>query len=210
MDEAAYGRTGRFENIAAALLVGGASTRMGRDKASLVLGEVPFAVRLARLLASCCDEVLLVGGEEAPPDAPGRFVADGAGPPSSLRGLVSALEAASAERVLVVATDLPLLSPELLLGLCAWPARQAVVPRDAKGVHPLCALYEREPVLEVARKSLAAGRLALHELLERLDVGFVEGQALAELDPDGTALSNVNTPRDLSRVRKLSRRAAAE
>jgi molybdopterin-guanine dinucleotide biosynthesis protein A len=183
--------------VAAALLLGGASSRMGTDKAQLALAGEPLAVRLATLLASLCEEVLLVGG--APPAAaPGRRVADPEGPRSALRGLVGALEAARAERVLVLATDLPGLGADLLLALVAAPDADAVVPRTPAGAEPLCALYRREPVLREARRRLADGRLALHALLAALDVHWLEGEDLAAAGGAGRALLNVNTPADLA------------
>jgi molybdopterin-guanine dinucleotide biosynthesis protein A len=188
---------GRLANVAAALLLGGASSRMGSDKAQLALGGEPLATRLAQLLATLCEEVLLVGG--APPEsAPGRRVADPDGPRSALRGLVGALDAARAERVLVLATDLAGLGPDLLLALVAAPDADAVVPRTPAGAEPLCALYRREPVLREARRRLADGRLALHDLLAALDVHWLEGDDLAAAGGGGRALVNVNTPADLA------------
>lgn len=192
----------RIATISAALLVGGASSRMGADKAWLELSGLAVATRLARLLASLFADVTLVGGDP-PPDAEGRRVADPEGPRCALRGLVGALAAARAPRVLVLATDLPLVTPELLLALVAWPEADAVVPRDATGLHPLCALYARERVLPLAREHLAAGRLALHGLLDAVDVSTLGAADLARVDPDGHALTNVNTPEDLERVRDL-------
>jgi molybdopterin-guanine dinucleotide biosynthesis protein A len=192
----------RLASPDAALLAGGLSTRMGRDKARLELGGVAAATRLARMLAGLFEDVLLVGGDP-PPDAPGRRVPDAAGPVCALRGLVGALAAARAPRVLVVATDLVLLSPELVLALVAWPEADAVVPETADGLHPLCAVYAREAVLPRARDHLARGRLALHELLADLRVSRVPPAAIAQVDPQGRALTNVNTPADLGDVLEL-------
>lgn len=188
---------GRFAEVTGALLLGGASRRMGRDKARLRIGDESVAARLARRLGELFEDVLLVGGDP-PPDAPGRRVPDRDGPRSALRGLVSALEAARTERVLVLATDLPLVSCELLLALLAFPEARVVAPRDAHGVQPLCALYRREPVLALARERLAAGELALHRLLEALEYAALEGDDLAHVDPEGVALFNLNTPEDLA------------
>ena len=127
---------------------------------------------------------------------------DPPGPRCALRGLVGALEACRAERVLVLATDLPLLGPELLLLLIAWPEADAVVPRDDRGAHPLCGLYARESVLPVARRRLAEERLALHGLLEEIETLYLEGEDLAIVDREGIALTNVNTPEDLEAVRE--------
>jgi molybdopterin-guanine dinucleotide biosynthesis protein A len=105
--------------------------------------------------------------------------------------------------VLVVATDLPLLTPDLLLALVAWPEADAVVPRTAEGSHPVCALYRVEVVLPVARARLAAGRLALHGLLDAVATSYLEAEDLARVDPEGAALTNVNTPGDLAAAEAL-------
>jgi molybdopterin-guanine dinucleotide biosynthesis protein A len=193
--------SGRLAEVAGAVLVGGASARMGSDKARLELGGVALATRTARLLAGICGDVLLVGGDP-PPDAPGRRVPDPDGPRCALRGLVGALAAARAERVLVVATDLPLLTADLLLALIAFPPADVVLPRSAAGAEPLCALWRREPALAAARARLAAAELALHGLVAALDAGWLEGASLARVDPDGVALLNVNEPAHLERVKK--------
>ncbi len=193
------GSGSRIANVSAALLLGGASARMGRDKAQLPVGEEPAGTRLAKLLAGLFDEVLLVGG--APPaGAPGRRVADLAGPRCALLGVASALAAAREERVLVLATDLMAMTPDLLLGLVAAPEADAVVPRAGGFAQPLCALYRRDPALAAARACLARERLALGALLDRLHVRWLDGEDLAALDPGGGALVNVNTPDDYARV----------
>jgi len=194
----------RLINVEGAVLVGGASSRMGEDKGRRLFAGVPAATRTSRLLATLCEDVLLVGGDP-PPDAVGRRIADGNGPRCALRGVVAALAAASAERVLVVATDLPLLDAELLLGLIAWPDADVVLPRRDGRIEPLCALWHRERALSAGRVQLASERLALHELVAALDARFIEGDDLRALDPDGTALANANTPEVWSQLEALAR-----
>jgi molybdopterin-guanine dinucleotide biosynthesis protein A len=199
---------GRIATISAAILAGGASSRMGSDKAFAKIGGVAAATRIAHLLGDLFEEVLLVGGEP-PREARGRRVADLEGPTCALRGLRSALEAAAGERVLVVATDLPLVTPALLLALVAWPEADAVVPRTGGGRHPLCALYRLDAVLPVARSRLATGELKLSDLLDALDTRYLDGRDLERVDPEGIALTNVNTPDDLARAESLLARAGA-
>jgi molybdopterin-guanine dinucleotide biosynthesis protein A len=200
----------RLRDVDGAVLLGGASRRMGRDKAWLPIDGVPCAVRVARALAGACETVWLVGGA-APDAAPGHRVPDPAGPRCALRGLVGALEASRAAHVLVVATDLPWVSPALLSALGAAPTADAVVPRDARGPHPLCARYARATVLAAARPRLAdATDLSLRGLLAAVHTVWLEGDALARGDPDGTALTNVNTPEDARRAEALGPPPEAE
>jgi len=202
-------REGRLANVAGAVLLGGASERMGRDKARIPVGGVAGATRAARLLDSLFEELLLVGGEP-PREAPGRRVPDVDGPRCPLRGLVGALVAAEAPRVLVVATDLPLLRPELLLALVAYPEAPAVVPRTPDGAHPLCALWDRGAVLPRAREQLAAGRLSLAALLDAVGAAWLEGEDLRLADPEGTALFTANCPEDVARAEALLASARAD
>lgn len=198
------GREGRLANIVGVVLTGGTSARMGRDKANLELGGVALATKLARLLGLYFTEVLLVGGDP-PADAPGKRIpdVDTEAPSCALRGVISALGYTSAEGALVVATDLPLVTADLILGLTAWPEHDAVVPRRPSGPEPLCALYRRDPVLAKARTQLESGELAMQSLLGAVDTSYLEGADLDALDPSGTALLNLNTPEDLERARSL-------
>ncbi len=186
---------GRLASIAGAVLLGGASSRMGADKASLALGGVSFAGRISAHLTDLFEEVYLVGGEP-PGDAVGMPVADGAGPRCPLRGLIAVLETATAERVLLLATDIPLVIPELLLALCALPESDVVLPRTQHGPQPLCAIYRKQAVLPLAKKHLAEGKLALRALLDTLSTTYLEPEELSQIDPEGRSLTNVNTPEE--------------
>jgi len=194
-------REGRYAQLAAAVLVGGSSSRMGSDKAALVHGGVSQLERTLSLVTPLAGEVLYVGGE-GPRDVDplARWVADPPGADCALRGLVGALAAARLPQVLVLAVDLPKLRPELLLALLAYPEADAVVPRTGDRTHPLCALYRREPVLEVARARLQAGELSLRGLLAAIDTAWLEGDDLEAIDPGGESLGNANTAADWRRL----------
>jgi len=202
-------RDGRLANVGVAILIGGASTRMGTDKARLELQGEALATRLARLCEPLFEEILLVGGHP-PPSSPGRAVPDAPGTGCALRGLVTALSEARSERVVVIATDMPLVTEDLLLALTAWPEHDAVVPRSDGRPQPLCALYRREPVLALARERLDAGDLKLRNLLDALDVGYIEGDDLAALDPHSEILCNVNTPEEFAHARERAVALAGE
>ena len=123
------------------------------------------AARIASLLEALFDETRVVSGTDLP-------------------GLVAALEAASADRVLVWTTGadgaLPA-SPELLLALVAWPEHDAVLPAPEGGWHAACGLYLREPTLAAARASLDSGEQSADALLDALDVSRIAGADLEAL-----------------------------
>ena len=91
----------------------------------------------------------------------------------------------------------------VLLALTAWPESDAVVPRDDRGDHPLCAIYRREACLAAARANLAAERLALRDLLSLVDTQRVALEALGVGIADADVLTNINTPEELATLEGL-------
>jgi len=206
--------TGRVSGVSGALLLGGASRRMGRDKARLAVGGVPMARRaLAALLALCDDVVAVDRAGRAPRRWPAgvRAVTDPEGaPPAALTGIATALAAARHPWVLVLACDMPFPAPALLRGLCrtalALPPGalpQVVVPRTGEVLHPLCAVYHRG-LLDEVRARVEAGDLKV-QALARAHGQFVDEDTLRTWDRSLTGLTNVNTPGDLAAARARAR-----
>jgi molybdopterin-guanine dinucleotide biosynthesis protein A len=184
------------------VLAGGESRRMGRDKLRLMVGGKPLLARVCLALASCCDEILVVGGcapagtRHIPDLRPGRQ-----GP---LAGIEAGLLAARHRAVFVAAGDMPLLTGALagyLLGLLSGGI-PAVVPYFEGRLHPLCAAYERE-VRSTASAALDRGTRSVHELLGTLSgVRYVSGEELRQFGDPELLLANVNSPEDLDRALK--------
>ena len=168
------------------LLVGGASTRFGSPKARARLGEETLGERAWRVLGETCDERLAVGKRDDGLALPFDLVDDGTDTRAALAGIVAGLRAASAERAVVLAVDMPLVTPALLRELAAVDA-DAAAPHG----HPL-PLALRRASLPVLERRLDEGRLALHEALDELGA--------VRLDLDEALLANVNTPDELRRL----------
>ncbi len=184
------------------VLAGGASRRMGRDKATLALGGRSLAERAADLLGRCCAEVVvadrgrgLVAGWPSIADGPGQ------GPAA---GLLGAAAARPGRELLVLACDLPAV-PESLVAALARPAdADCTVPRSRRGLEPLVGRYG-PAALAALERQVAAGELSVHRLLERPDlaVEILEGARLERHgDPDEMFL-NLNSPEDLERLERL-------
>jgi molybdopterin-guanine dinucleotide biosynthesis protein A len=185
---------------AAAVLAGGASRRMGRDKATLAVGGVELASLALAAAARVAHPVVLV----APEGHPARRVAapavadPGLGP---LAALAAALDALEAEHVLVLAGDHPGLRVELLARLVALAGEaEAVACRRGPRLEPLVAVYERAPALAAARARLAgpAGGRSLTGLLADLGTLVVEEPEWRRLDPDGRSFVDLDDPADLA------------
>src|SRR6478609_6715311 len=124
--------------MAGVLLTGGASRRMGTDKARLVVDGETLAVRSARVLAEVCDPVIEVGsglsGLPAIEEEP-----RGAGPLVALLAGVGAL--GNPRAVVLLACDLPFVEPALLRLLVERPGWGTVVPVVDGRFQYACARY---------------------------------------------------------------------
>jgi molybdopterin-guanine dinucleotide biosynthesis protein A len=184
------GRDGQERATAAGfVLVGGRSSRMGRDKAHLPYGGGTLAAHVAAAVTEAAGSAVLIGD-------PGRYsglgypvigdVASGAGP---LAGICAALETTSAEWNLIVACDMPGVTAGFLkelLGAAAGDCTMAAGP--SRRPEPLCGVWRRRCVGPL-RQALDGGIRKITSALAGLQVQthFVADEAL---------LRNLNTPEE--------------
>ncbi|HKS66193.1 MAG TPA: molybdenum cofactor guanylyltransferase [Candidatus Acidoferrales bacterium] len=189
--------------VAAFVLAGGESSRMGRDKALLEIGGTPMIVRVTRLAESVAGPVRVIG-------SPQRFEAlglpairddwPGAGP---LGAIATALRASECAWNLVVACDLPYLTLEWLAFLierARTSAGDVVLPMNDAGAEPLCAMYHKncEPAVWLA---LDRGVRKVIDGLAHVRVEYMERAEWKRFDSEGLLFKNMNSPDDYERAK---------
>ena len=177
-----------------AILAGGESSRMGRDKALLEFDGEKLLERIARE-ASDLTEVAVVGRTDSEHfDLPGvAFLADrrpGLGP---LGGLRTALEQLDGP-VVLVGCDMPLVVADALRWLVdafeESGGAAGLVAETDDGLQPLFAVYT-DALLPTIDQMLAAHERSLHRLVRRADLP--SRRPTSEV---AERLVNVNTPED--------------
>jgi molybdopterin-guanine dinucleotide biosynthesis protein A len=186
------------------ILSGGASSRMGTNKALLHLGGKQFVLRIAGALRQVCRSVSIVGAKDETnvlglPAVPDVYPQWGA-----LGGLHAALIACEAEWAAVVACDLPFVTGELFVRLAHLRENfDAVIPVQNDGrPQPLCALYRRAPCLSVAQELIESGERRPRTLLHTVNARRVMTNELTDLEGSSHFFMNVNTPEDYEQARK--------
>jgi molybdopterin-guanine dinucleotide biosynthesis protein A len=179
--------------VPALLLTGGASRRMGVDKATIEHRGETLAAHAARVLASVCDPVIEVGtgvsGAAAVREDP-----PGAGPLAAIVAGVDALRTIGP--VVVLACDMPFVEPELVRLVAQWPGAGTVVPIRAGRAQFGFARYGRG-ALVAARLARLQGRTALR--LACADGFEVLPESVWRAVAPPNALDDIDTPADRAR-----------
>ncbi len=185
--------------IHVAVLAGGQSRRMGRDKALLQLGGQTLIERVLAAAHPLGYPRVIIGhpatyahlGLSVHPDH-----SPGLGP---LGGLYTALSTISTP-VLLLACDLPFLTPAFLRHLVGRRgSHQAVVPYAATGLQPLCALYDPS-CLAAVQAAVQAGQLGMRDLLRDLSLDVVRERDWRPYDERGLLFANLNAPAEYERA----------
>jgi molybdopterin-guanine dinucleotide biosynthesis protein A len=183
-----------MRQMAGVLLTGGASRRMGTDKARLVVDGETLAARGARVLSSVCDPVIEVGpgvsGLPAVEEEP-----RGAGPLVALLAGVGAL--GNPRAVVLLGCDLPFVEPAVLRLLVEWPGSGTVVPVVAGRFQYACARYGTAAIEEAA-EALRAGVSSLRAVAGT-DCEYLTEEQWGAVVP-ARAFADVDTPADLERL----------
>jgi molybdopterin-guanine dinucleotide biosynthesis protein A len=204
-----WGRTPAYTlskmGVSAAVLAGGKSRRLGRDKAVVEVGGQPLLARVVGSLAWVSSEILVVGRSDGPPlPVPVRFFPDIFPGRAALGGLYTALSAATYPLVIVVGCDMPFLNPDLLRYLVTLAEGfDAVVPLLGDEPQPLHAVYTAAS-RDAAADQLGTGDFKLARFLGRLRVRFVPEADLRWADPELRSFFNINTPADLELARAMA------
>lgn len=184
--------------FSAVILAGGQSRRMGCDKARIKLRGQSLLLRaVATARRAGAAEVFVSGRKEADyTDANCPVLLDtkpGLGP---LGGIERALREMTSPLLLVLAVDLPYVTPAFLQKLASrCDAETGIVPRGQSSLEPLVAVYPKRCVVLV-RDALAQGQLAACDFAN----ACLQSGAVREFrvpPRDWVRLANWNSPTDL-------------
>ena len=192
-----------IDDCLAVIMAGGDSQRMGRDKASLVLGEQTLMQRVAEIMQVVFPQVV-VSVRTPRADIALPQVCDVFSDLGPLAGLCAGLDYASQDGVpwiFAVATDMPFLRPALIEQLANKRSGvDAVVPLVDGHPQPLAAFYSIDALPAVRALATGEGKRSLRAALERLQVAYVHAADLIAADPGLDSFVDLDTPEDLAKA----------
>lgn len=202
-----------MEAISIAVIAGGSSRRMGRDKGLIDVNGRPMARWVidaaetgARAAGELRESIVIsnspgyeVLGRPVLPD-----IRPGLGP---VAGIETALAHLRGDATIVIACDMPLLESALVTRLAhELRGNLAAIPDGPNGLEPCCAAYSSD-CMRIVGDELDAGRLEARGLIEALrsagSVATIDDLTDGEL----RGLENVNKAAEVERVIEILREA---
>ncbi len=185
------------DDVTGLVLAGGASRRMGRDKALLELdGRALIQIVVERMMEAC-GEVLIVAADVASYAGFGvAVVEDRFRDVGVLGGLHAGLAAASHDLTLAVGCDMPFLNPDVLRAFADWAEGYDVALLRHNGyLEPLHGAYRRTCLLPI-EAAIRTGERRIVSFFPRVRVRYVTPQEIAPIDPQLESFRNLNTPEE--------------
>lgn len=187
-----------------AVLAGGKSSRMGTDKALLILNNESLLERSVKKLKNAFDEVIIVRDASKEYNIPGaREITDIYRHIGPLAGIYTALERSSYNYVFITACDMPFWDQnivELLMNSCN--GYDAAVPRLKGLFQPLLAVYTKN-CIKAIESCMARGMCKVSVLYDILKVNIVDSTLLEHISVPEKTFCNVNTPDDFRNLQIL-------
>jgi molybdopterin-guanine dinucleotide biosynthesis protein A len=194
----------RSERVTAAVLAGGRGERIGEAKANVRLAGSTLAERAVASLRQAGLDPFIVTKRDRPVEIEGvEVVVEPDRPRHPLAGIAAAIRKAGERQVIVLACDLPLLTPDFF----AWLADHdggTVIPCPGGEPQPLAGRYG--PADLEAIESALERQAPAREAAAGLAATFAGDGELARFGDPAVMFTNVNTPEDLRRAEALLRR----
>jgi FdhD protein len=192
----------KIEGVTAAILAGGASSRMGTNKALLMVDGAPIITRTYQKLARLFHEVIIVTNR--PDDytfLPCRKVPDIFPGVGSIAGLHSALAHSTTERTFVTACDMPFVDTTVIRYLCELQQSgfDAVIPFSAGGQEPLHAVYSAQ-CRDIFEAAIQGKERKILDILARMNTRLVSWEEIQGICISSRSFLNVNTPEEYGAI----------
>lgn len=200
---------GEWMKAGVIILAGGKSSRMGRNKALLLIGGISTIERIKNSLSEEFEDILLVANDVELyqflnlPITEDKVIDKG-----PLAGIQAGLLAAQNDINVFIACDMPFISPQLAHILVERSeGYDAVVPVINGHIHPLFAVYKKS-ILTAIDDCFGKDELRMKDLLNRVNVNYVTEQELPnkEIANLEQYFYNMNHPSEYEEAKKMAKK----
>ncbi len=191
------------QDVTVAIMAGGKSSRMGRNKSFVELGGKTMIEHVRDTVAPLSKNQIIITNEPDHYQALQLPMFSDLYPDHGpLAGIYTAVYQAPTQYTLIVATDMPWLNPNLLNHLIQLRNEaDVIIPRWQKFPEPLHAVYSKS-VLPAIKANLDQKKLKITQFFDQVSVRFIEREEIEQFDKNGRSFSNINTPEELEEAKR--------
>lgn len=197
--------TDQSRKLGVVILCGGQSRRFGSPKAAVLVEGLPLVERTGIIAEKLTSRLVLVGNLPDSLPTTGKRISDlepGGGP---LQGLLAGAAHFPGADLLVLSTDLPLLTVAHLKALLEVPANALVYFTSNRGQpSPLPAFYRRE-VMNTLIAAHEKGIRSLFRALHGVETACLQEETLQEEGLDPRGFYDFDTPADWEQLASILR-----
>jgi molybdopterin-guanine dinucleotide biosynthesis protein A len=196
------------KEIAVVIQAGGRSSRMGQNKALMDIQGKTVIERTCERIGALGNQTYIISEDinlyAFVPQTRGIFdLFPGQGP---LGGFITAFECVPYAYIVMCACDMPFASPELFqleLDFLADQQTDVVLAKIKNRFEPLHAVYRRESCLNPAKQIFNRGGRKIVDWFTEVKVRILDEGIISEIDPQGHAFFNINTPEDYASAQSI-------
>ncbi len=180
------------------ILSGGKSSRMGRDKASIKIGNKLLIEIIIETLTAICSEVLISSNNKSLRNFGFQVIEDeisGCGP---ISGIYSCLKKSSCDWNFIISVDSPFVTPEFIQFLASGSlGYDCVIPAHKNGIEPLIGFYHKR-VIPIFSERISKGNFKMNRLIADLNANIIRIDNWIDTNPK--IVCNINSPEDLHKL----------
>lgn len=190
-----------------ALLAGGKSSRMRRDKGLVPFMGKPLYQHILEQVHGLSEDIFLITNQpDGYTETTYPIFSDKIPGIGALGGIYSALSYSQNDLCLILACDMPSVSVPIIEQLRSEVSGfDVAIPQLGPGMlEPFRAIY-RKTCLPLAEKAIQSGERRAISFLSQVKTNFVTKETLIQLDPKLESFLNINTPGDLAEIEAIAK-----
>jgi len=193
-------------DISGIILSGGKSLRMGENKSFIKVNGVPIIHRIYHLFKELFQEIIIVTNQKELFSAFDAKIYNDLLPDKGvLGGLYTGIFFSSFPHSFCVACDMPFIKISVVQYLIRnIEDYDVIVPRTRDGLQPLHAIYSKK-CLDPIKIIIEQGNYKTIDFYNMVKVKIVKEDDFYNLDPLRESFINVNTPEELSLIKRDKR-----
>ncbi|MDQ6975102.1 MAG: molybdenum cofactor guanylyltransferase [Mariprofundaceae bacterium] len=195
-----------INDCTAIILAGGASTRMGQDKALLRFGEEPLLHRAVRQMKACFATQIISVREHKTLSHASLQVHDVGKAHGPMTGIATAMNTMTTAWSFVLACDMPFISLSLIRAMAKYRQQQdTIIPMGYGVMQPLFGFYAKD-CLPTLQAHLKAGQYSIKKMVKELNTTIIDESTCRHHDPKLLSFFDLDTAEDVARALLLAKK----